>query len=190
MIKNIISSFLAGLMISIGAIVYLSCPDKIVGAVLFSIGLITILEFKLSLYTGKVGYLRSVKQIPQTMLVLLGNAVGCTFITLFANTLPDVWSTRLEAPLYLTFAKAIICGILIYVCVEQHEKKSLTDSLIITLIAIPAFILCGAEHSVADICFMIASKNISLRGVLLILLIAIGNATGSLIMSLWSEKQK
>ena len=39
----------SGLMISIGCAVYLACADKIVGAVLFSVALLTICYFGFSL---------------------------------------------------------------------------------------------------------------------------------------------
>lgn len=47
---------LAGILIAVSAIVYLKIGG-IVGAFLFSIGLLTILHFKLRLFTGKAGLL-------------------------------------------------------------------------------------------------------------------------------------
>lgn len=44
---------LAGLMISIGGYVYLGCENRVVGAVFFTVGLITITLFGFDLYTGK-----------------------------------------------------------------------------------------------------------------------------------------
>ena len=40
--KNVIDGFLAGAMISIGCAVYLACQNKYVGAVMFSVALLTI----------------------------------------------------------------------------------------------------------------------------------------------------
>ena len=45
---------LAGLMISIGGYVYLGCENRVVGAVFFTVGLITITLFGFDLYTGKI----------------------------------------------------------------------------------------------------------------------------------------
>ena len=42
---------LAGLMISIGGYVYLGCENRVVGAVFFTVGLITITLFGFDLYT-------------------------------------------------------------------------------------------------------------------------------------------
>ena len=55
--KKIISGIAAGLCISLGGAVFLACENKVVGAVAFTIGLLSICYYGLSLYTGKVGYL-------------------------------------------------------------------------------------------------------------------------------------
>lgn len=47
----------AGIMIGIGGAVYLTLENKVIGAVLFGVGLYTIVLNGLFLYTGKVGYL-------------------------------------------------------------------------------------------------------------------------------------
>ena len=49
-------SLLTGVAIAIGGTVYLSCPNKYLGAFLFGIGLFVILSFSFNLFTGKVGY--------------------------------------------------------------------------------------------------------------------------------------
>ena len=46
-----LKSILAGIMISIGCMVFLSCENKYIGSFLFSIGLITVVVFDLNLYT-------------------------------------------------------------------------------------------------------------------------------------------
>ena len=181
-------SILAGIMIAIGTIAYLNCPNRIVGAFLFSVGLITIMAFGLRLYTGFVGYVRSWADGLVAMICLLANGVGCSYIALIpTNGAQEIWNTKTEGSLVTAFLKGIICGIIIYLCVAQHKSFGAPTSTIITLIAIPAFILCGAEHSVADICFMFAAKNITVRGLIFIAVVAAGNAIGSLALSLWSE---
>ena len=52
-----VSSILSGFSISIGVTVYLNLIEKHkqLGAILFGIGLFTILNFKFYLFTGKVG---------------------------------------------------------------------------------------------------------------------------------------
>ena len=185
-LRTCIDSIFAGVMIAIGAVTYLNCPNRIVGAFLFSTGLITIMVLDFSLYTGRVGFVRKWKDVTQMLSILLMNAVGCLFIMILPTQ--DawlVWNNRLDYPLYIVFAKAVVCGVLIYVCVYQHKVNSEPASILTTLVAIPAFILCGAEHSIADICFMFAAHNFTLKGVIFILVVALGNAAGSLMLSVW-----
>lgn len=75
-------SILAGVMISIGGAAYLQ-HNNIIGAILFSIGLITIVLFKFELFTGKAG-LYAANKITKSKLIEIwfGNFLG-TFITSF-----------------------------------------------------------------------------------------------------------
>ena len=57
MLNKIASGICAGILISIGGSVFLSCENKIVGALLFTVALLCICYKGYSLFTGKVGYL-------------------------------------------------------------------------------------------------------------------------------------
>lgn len=76
---TLIKSILAGVMIGVGCNVYLSCENKYIGALLFSIGLITILIFEFNLYTGKVCYIpkKGISFTKQVLIILIGNIIGC-----------------------------------------------------------------------------------------------------------------
>ena len=81
--KCFLKSILAGLMIAIGGTIFLSVQNKVVGASLFSIGLIGILVYNFNLYTGKIGYLITnfnLKYIKELFIILLGNFIGSSFI--------------------------------------------------------------------------------------------------------------
>lgn len=185
-----IDSIFVGVMISIGAVIYLNCPNRMVGAFLFSIGLIVIMELEFNLYTGKAGFARNLKDLCRLFIIFITNSVGCSFILLLpTDNAINIWKNRLDYPLYTVFAKAVVCGILIYVCVHQHKFNTRDTSILTTLIAVSAFILCGAEHSVADVCFMFAARQITVKGIAFILIVAIGNAVGSLALSLWISKR-
>lgn len=185
-IKLYIDSIFAGLMIAIGTAVYLNCPNRIIGAILFSVGLITIMTFGLKLYTGVIGFVRDWTSIVGAVVCLLGNWVGCVYIALIPTAGgAEIWEAKLQGSLLTAFFKGIICGIIIFLCVAQHKAFGAPTSTITTLVAIPAFILCGAEHSIADMCFMFAARSITIKGIILILVVALGNAVGSLLLSLW-----
>lgn len=54
---NIKKSILAGILIGLGVIINLQSANPIIEALLFSFGLLTIINMQLNLYTGKIGYL-------------------------------------------------------------------------------------------------------------------------------------
>ncbi len=57
------------MMIGIGSAVYLTLDNKIIGALLFSIGLFMICSFSMYLYTGKIGYIFKTKNKPNCFIV-------------------------------------------------------------------------------------------------------------------------
>ena len=189
--KTFINSIFAGIMISIGSLIYLNCENKIVGAFLFSLGLVTIMFFGFKLFTGAIGYVRNGKQILEVLLILLGNLIGCAFILVMPNKIIDgvpvaasAVVSKLNCPLPYVFGKAVVCGIIIYICVQMFREHK---NWLVTLIGIPTFILCGAEHSIADTCFIYAAHMVNLQTVLFLAVVVLGNAVGSLIVGLWMD---
>ena len=93
-----IKAILSGFMIAFGCIIYLMCPNKMVGALLFSFGLLTIICRELYLYTGKIGYIKEVG-IVKILLTILGNfigtfAVGTRIEATLAGQTPTLWFLR------------------------------------------------------------------------------------------------
>lgn len=186
--KTFINSIWGGIMISIGSTVYLNCPNKVIGAFLFSIGLITIMIFGFKLYTGEIGYIRKPNEIPYTLTVIIGNCIGCLLILIMpTNNVEQIISDKLACYLPYVFGKAVICGIIIYVCVVAYRT---TQNWYITLLGVPTFILCGAEHSIADLCFLIAAREFTLRALIFFMIVIIGNAVGSICVSLCVQYTK
>ena len=54
--KRTSAAYLAGVSIFLGALVYLSIDNKVIGSVLFSVGLFVVCTMRLNLFTGKVCY--------------------------------------------------------------------------------------------------------------------------------------
>ena len=166
-------SILAGIAIAIGAYINLRFGG-IAGAVFFSVGLYLVCNFGLKLYTGKVGYTGIVKNLP----ILLGNLIGSLILLFYPiDNAQTIIQNKLDTPLYISFINAIICGILIYAAVEMFKKGK--DYMI--AVCVPSFILFGAEHCVADMCYAAAARMISWQLVLFICIIVIGNSIGSLL---------
>lgn len=197
-VKNLFSAVLAGIMISFGGAVYLACvavEKAQLGAIMFSLGLSVILIMGFLLFTGKTAYLLENKPsyIPYLLTIWLGNILGCmlmgTLVMLAKPNLAETARTICEAKLTQSWWQTIIlgalCGILVYIAVDyfrsDKDKKSL-PKYILVFTCVPAFILCGFEHSVADMFYFAASSAYSLysvKGIVYILLVSLGNLIGA-----------
>ena len=76
------------------------------------------------------------------------------------------------------FLLGCFCGILVYVAVNLFRDKKTVLGI---LIGIPVFILSGFEHSIADMFYMAAAGEFSLRALVFILLVIAGNSAGALV---------
>lgn len=180
-INIIIKSVLAGILIALAGHIYLNCSNKIVGAFLFSIGLIGVIVLKASLYTGKVGYVKTKKDIFEILIVLVFNLVSAYLVGLLVKSSYDLglpYEARLLKSEFRVFLDGVFCGMLIYLAVELYKK---TNSLIPVIMCVMAFILAGFEHSIADAYYM-GVTGLSAKGLLYMLLIVLGNAVGSLVL--------
>ncbi len=161
--KNIFrSSVLSGIAVGIAGWGYLAFPN-IIGAVLFSFGLLTVVHYKLKLYTGTAGFVqlrhddgssRWLKAIGELLFVLFGNIVGCMLVSLLTRMSPmDLGAsaqTILEGRLAIGPLRAgllaIGCGFIMTTVVTfAREGKPLA-----LLFGVPLFINCGFPHCLAD----------------------------------------
>ena len=181
----------AGALISIGCAVYLNCPDKIVGAILFAVALLAICYLGLNLYTGKIGFIavKSDKEaFSELFLGLFGNVFGITVCGfLLAAALPSLQTAaaaavegKLTQTLLQTLIRGAFCGMLMYVAVAVFKNG---NSPLGVLFAIPVFILSGFEHSIADVGYFAIAANVSIEGFLFILTVIVGNSLGSLFIA-------
>ena len=189
--KNILNlitkSILAGLLISLAGIVYLNCPDKIVGSLLFSLGLISVILLEANLFTGKIGYVNSKQSILDSLLILVFNLVAATIVGLIYRCGSDAATPIVESKLlvfsetwWLTGLKAIGCGAAIYLSVEGYKKSK---SLIPVILGVMTFILAGWNHCIAD-CFYMAAGSSSALAIPYLLVVIVGNSIGSLLIRL------
>ena len=197
-VKNLFSAVLAGVMISFGGAVYLACVavDKApLGAILFSLGLSVILIMGFLLFTGKTAYLLENKPsyVSYPLTIWFGNILGCMLMGLLvqlakpnlAETAKTLCEAKLSQAPWQTIILGALCGILVYIAVDffrsDDDKKSL-PKYILVFTCVPAFILCGFEHSVADMFYFAASSAYSLytvKGIGYILLVSLGNLIGA-----------
>lgn len=185
-IFNLITkSILAGLLISLAGIVYLNCPDKIVGSLLFSLGLISVILLEAKLFTGVVGYVNSKRSILDSLLILVFNLVAATIVGLIYRCSSDAAASIAESKLlvfseswWLTGLKSIGCGAAIYLAVEGYKKSK---SLIPVILGVMVFILAGWNHCIAD-CFYMAAGSSSALAIPYLLVVIVGNSIGSLLI--------
>ena len=185
-IFNLITkSILAGLLISLAGIVYLNCSDKIVGSLLFSLGLISVILLEANLFTGKIGYVNSKRSILDSLLILVFNLVAATIVGLIYRCSSDAAASIAESKLlvfsetwWLTGLKSIGCGAAIYLAVEGYKKSK---SLIPVILGVMVFILAGWNHCIAD-CFYMAAGSSSVLAIPYLLVVIVGNSIGSLLI--------
>lgn len=82
--------------------------------------------------------------------------------------------------------KGFLCGILIYLCVDRYRAGQPW----VTLIGVPAFILSGSEHSIADMIYLVLTRSFTLEAFMFILLVAFGNGLGSLSIAALQKLKK
>lgn len=184
-LKQLVSkSTLAGLLISLGATAFLTADNKIVGALLFSIGLTAVILLEANLHTGKIGYVNSKAKLISAALILIQNLLvalvcGLIFYSTKNNICENLWLNKLTKSWYEFLFDSIGCGICIYLSVELYKK---TGSIFVIVLGVLVFILSGFEHCIADIFYLSASMSFDLKSILYILIAIIGNSIGSLLI--------
>lgn len=185
-----IKSFLAGICISIGCIVNLSCDNKYIGAILFAVGLYSICVCNFNLFTGKVCYLDNITDLIR---IWIWNYIGSIAIALIciptklfnlSEKASAMCLNKLsETPLEI-FILGVLCNVLIYFAVKGHKNKQ----SILLIFSVAVFILCGFEHCVANMFYfsLATLSHLSIKSIILqmefIIVNTLGNTTGGICM--------
>ena len=230
-------AILAGFMIGAGGTLFLSVENRYMGSFLFGIGLFTILVFKLSLFTGKVGY--AVQQKPSYLvdlaIIWAGNLIGTVGVGLMmlqtrsAAALTEkaaaICQTKLDDNLVSIFVLAIFCGVMMFlaadnfkkaenamqkefgfpaaenfiiyifgniilvavyliVWVSYFKKANKAKAVILTVVPVMVFILCGFEHCVANMFYFTIAEMWSAKSFGYLLVMSLGNSVGAFIFPL------
>ena len=185
-------SVAAGMMIGIGATIYLLCENKIVGALLFTIGLFLICSFGMYLFTGKIGYVISNKNKPNCAVIWLGNFIGSSLVSVIVRiakpaiheSAVTVMANKMNQSILSWILLSFMCGILMYLAVDNFAKRPHTISGIAGLfLCVSVFILCGFEHSIADMnyCVMgVQTGKEALQYIGFLLIVSVFNGLGAL----------
>lgn len=168
----------AGILIGIGVIININLTIPIIGALLFSFGLLTIMQLKLPLYTGKIGFaFYGQKNLP---IILLGNLIGIIWaISCYYGGNPAI-AQQLTTAAVIKFSKTplqmffggVICGMLIHFAVKAKAT-------VMTIMAVMIFILIGSEHCVADFAYFLFTP-VGISNIIKFLLVILGNSIGAI----------
>ncbi len=192
--KTFVLAVLAGLCIGLGGTVYLSVDNPVVGAMLFSIGLLTILAFGFNLFTGKVGYALENKPsyIGTLAIIWLGNLVGTgvmaalvRFTRIYYKLAPKVQGiveTKLADNHISILLLAIGCGMCMFIAVDQYKKRTSMVKALFVIFPVMVFILCSFEHCIANMYYFILAGSFTHKTLDYLLVMTIGNSIGGLLI--------
>lgn len=193
--NDLIKGIFAGIMIGIGGTVYLNSANSFIGACLFSVGLLTICIYKMNLFTGMVGYILVNKKsyILKLIVTVLGNFIG-TFICALGITFTRISTVSSKArnlvdikinDSYLSvFILAILCGMLMYIAVNNFKKsESYLVKYLSVVLCVVVFIIAGFEHSIANMFYISLARAWSIKAVITILFMILGNACGAVLIA-------
>ena len=191
-IKMFLLAIGAGLAISIGGTVYLSVDNKIIGSLLFAVGLYAIVLNGLFLYTGKVGYLvdqsDKIEYLGLLAITWLGNLAGTwigavavlnTRIQGIRENAVGICETKLADEPLSIFLLAIFCGILMYIAVDGFREK---ENPLILFICVSVFILSGFEHCIANMFYFSIAGAWSLKTIVYLIIMTLGNSLGGVLI--------
>jgi formate/nitrite transporter FocA (FNT family) len=193
MVKNFVmtlrSSLFAGIYIGTAGFGFLTATTQtqygsLFGSILFALGLLAIVGYKLKLYTGTAGFVKK-NEVGDLMVILLGNIIGCFLIATLTNYSPiadgihqvaaNILSNRISTGALGCGVLAIGCGLLMTTAVHFARKQNYLP----LLFSVPLFIVCGFPHCIADTFYYLTVPEIwtwNLLGVYIATVL--GNAIG------------
>lgn len=188
--QTFVKAVYAGFMIGIGGIIFLSVDNKIIGSMLFSFGLMTIVVQGLNLYTGKIGFVQKWKEMPDMLIIILGNYAGtyvaATFVKAahFNISSVELVHKKLDNSLLNVFLLSMFCGVMMYLAISSYGK---TKNIVFIIAPVMIFILSGFEHSVANMFYFHLAGVYSVKSLVYILAMIAGNGIGAKIFDLKPE---
>ena len=192
--KTFFLAVLAGLCIGLGGTVYLSVENPVVGALLFSLGLLTILGFGFNLFTGKVGYAldNPPTYIGTLALIWVGNLVGTAamallvgFTRIYDNIGPKVEKiveTKLNDNILSILLLAIGCGMCMFIAVDQYKQRTSMVRALFVVFPVMVFILCSFEHCVANMFYFVLAASFNVKTLTYLAVMTLGNAVGGMLI--------
>lgn len=186
---------IAGMMIGIGGVVFLSCDNRLTGAVFFSLGLMTIIARGMLLFTGKAGYAaeQPISYLGYLGLIWLGNLVGTGIVGLgmratrfgaaLAERAAELWAIKAADGPVSILILAFLCGLLMYIAVDTYKIfPNDFGKVFIVVVCVVVFILSGFEHCIANMFYGWLAGAWNAHNLLWLLLMSVGNLLGGMFL--------
>lgn len=178
---------------------------KLIGAILFTFGMMTVIIYECKLYTGMVARCveaprRDLWRLPYVFLL---NAVGVAFVFLLAYFSPLRESLLLQGKSLIAgklmadgwalrcLGSSMLCGMLITLSVRATgyaPKKQMSVTLGV-LFPVLVFVFCGFDHSVANMFYFYCYGKLSFKVLGYIVLAVVGNFLGGVLLPLCQKLQ-
>lgn len=188
--RTLRTSIFAGMYIGVAGFGFLTAGiqtqyGSLFGSILFALGLMAIVGYKLKLFTGTAGFIKK-NEIGDLLVILLGNIIGCFVMGMLTRVSPvadgiqaaalNIMNNRIESGAIGCGLMAIGCGLLMTTAVNFARHKN----FIPLLLSVPLFIVCGFPHCVADAFYYmsIPFNTWSLELLWVYLATVLGNAIG------------
>ena len=165
--------------------------NSIAASFLFGLGLFTIINLELNLFTGKIGYLGKNNYI-EILITLIGNAIGVNIMAflikqtrlndrLVEKAIPIV-DNKLSDTYISLFLLAVFCGMLMFIAVATFKKQPNILGTLAVFLCVSVFILAGFEHCIANM-FYFALVSKPTKFFFPLIVIILGNSTGGILLS-------
>lgn len=197
---------LSGFMIGVGGTASLLANatmgpwGRLIGAVLFSLGIYAIVTYGMKLFTGMVADIpkMGIKSLWRLPVCFLGNTLGVFLVALLVQhtALADVVVPQGVATIVAkltvdrwaltSFCSAVLCGWLITLSVwapKYAPKKHLSASVGV-IFPVVVFAFCGFDHSVANMLYFYFAGELSLQVAGYIACSILGNVVGGILLPL------
>lgn len=175
---NFLKAIMAGAAIALGCCLYLLAPTNIIGAILFSCGLLCVRIYGLHLFTGKTQYIVTKElSLKNYAIIFIGNIIGVLVMGVITYNLINeparlIAEAKNAQPFINALIKGIGCGMLMSLATYSESP------LWMCLLCVPGFILTGFNHCIADAYYAFTGMHISIN----FLATVLGNIIGGAVL--------
>ncbi len=201
-----LKGILAGLAIGLGGFLFVIASayvNKLLGSIVFAVGLFLVCFFKFELYTGKIGFAFDMKRksyVLDLIVMLLGNVAGAYLLGFLIRLTPimqveaiaekinAVAAARLvgvNETFLQAFISSIFCGALVFLAVYYYKNnKHFIFKVLALVICVAIFVYFGFEHVIANIFYFSFAGTVSVHAIVNLFICLLGNSIGALILRL------